>query len=169
MSVFTLYSYIRTFRQLTYGIISYIKHKMNNKLSQVWNDFPFLYTENSKRKKNTQKKTIHTKIKKHSYTELYIKTHIYWLTMYKGYTVWETFIFGLFLIIWRDSKILISIILLHLPMISNWDRETRGPPQEWKCSLIWEGEGLDKGRPVRTLTPACSAARVSNLRQVEPT
>ena len=62
---------------------------MNNKLSQVWNDFPFLYTKNSKKKKYT-KKNIHTKIKKHSYTEL--KTHIYWLTMYKGYAVWEAFI-----------------------------------------------------------------------------
>ena len=120
------------------------------------------------RKKNTHTKKNYThKIFIHSYTEL--KTHIYWLTTYKGYAFWEAFIFGLFFNIWRDSKILRSIILLHLPMISNWDRETRGPPQEWEFSLIWEGEGLDKGRPVRPLTPACSAARVSNLRQVEPT
>ena len=120
------------------------------------------------RNKNTKNYTNNYsyKILKHSYTAL--KTNIYWLTMHKGYEVWEAFISGLFFSIWIDSKILRSIILLHLLIILNWDRETRGPPQEYECSMIWEGEGLDRGSPVRTLTPACSAAQVSNLRQVEP-
>ena len=129
--------------------------------------FSTLKIQRRKKSTNNYTKNIHTKIKPliHCIKNTYLLIdYVQGIRSLKSIYFWFVFFS-----IWRDSKILRSIILLQLPIILNWDRETRGPLQEWECSLIWEGEGLDRGRPVRTLTPACSAARVSNLRQVEPT
>ena len=94
-----------------------------------------------KKQKNYTKNYLYKKLK-HSYTVLQ-HIFIHWLCT-RDTQFEKHFFSGLFFSIWRDFKILRSIILLHLPIISNWDRETRGPPQEWECSLIWESEGLDR-------------------------
>ena len=83
------------------------------------------------------------------------------------------FSLGSILWMWRDSNILSSLVLLHVPVTSKWSRHIWGPPQSRRCSRIWDwGGGVTvKGaiQYLRTLTPACSAARVAWLLTVEPT
>ena len=69
----------------------------------------------------------------------------------------------------RDSKILSSVLFWHVPIISICFKLTWGPLQERRWSRIWDWGGWERGLPVRTLTPACSAVRVARLRVVDPT
>ena len=92
-------------------------------------------------------------------------------TIDKGYADCMILSWGL---IWKkkicnDSKILNSQMLLFVPIIEKWSRLIWLLLQEMAWSWLWNWEGWDKGSPVLTLTPACSAALVDRFLMVEPT
>ena len=90
-------------------------------------------------------------------------------TINNGYADCMLLSWGLIWKICNDSKILNSQMLLLVPIIEKWSRLIWLLLQEMTWSRIWDWQCWDKGRPVLTLTPACSAARVDRFLIVEPT